>query len=130
MSFGILTLIVACGLVGPLLSGATRLAVPVVVGEIAAGVLVGQTGLREINPADPTVVFLSAVGFAMLMFVVGTHLPLRDAGLRQALRKAIDRRRALVRDRGARRVARLARLRDGASRPSSCCSWRRRARRS
>jgi len=88
MSFGILTLIVACGLVGPLLSGATRLAVPVVVGEIAAGVLVGQTGLREIDPADPTVVLLSAVGFAMLMFVVGTRLPLRDAGLRRALDKA------------------------------------------
>jgi Kef-type K+ transport system membrane component KefB len=88
MSFGILTLIVACGLAGPVLSGATRLAVPVVVGEIAAGVLVGQTGLREINPADPTVVFLSAVGFAMLMFVVGTHLPLRDPGLRRALRTA------------------------------------------
>jgi Kef-type K+ transport system membrane component KefB len=88
MSFGILTLIVTCGLVGPLLSGATRLAVPVVVGEIAAGVLVGRTGLREINSADPTVVFLSDVGFAMLMFVVGTHLPLRDAGLRGALRKA------------------------------------------
>jgi Kef-type K+ transport system membrane component KefB len=88
MSFGILTLIVACGLAGPVLSGATRLAVPVVVGEIAAGVLVGRTGLRAIDPADPTVVFLSAVGFAMLMFVVGTHLPLRDPGLRRALRTA------------------------------------------
>jgi Kef-type K+ transport system membrane component KefB len=88
MSFGILTVIVACGLAGPLLSAATRLAVPVVVGEIAAGVVIGQTGLREINPADPTVVFLSAVGFAMLMFVVGTHLPLRDPGLRRALRTA------------------------------------------
>jgi Kef-type K+ transport system membrane component KefB len=88
MSFGILTLIVACGLAGPLLSAGTRLAVPVVVGEIAAGVVIGQTGLREIDPADPTVVFLSAVGFAMLMFVVGTHLPLRDPGLRRALRTA------------------------------------------
>jgi Kef-type K+ transport system membrane component KefB len=88
MSFGILTLIVACGLAGPVLSGATRLAVPVVVGEIAAGVLVGRTGLRAIDPGDPTVVFLSAVGFAMLMFVVGTHLPLRDPGLRRALRTA------------------------------------------
>jgi Kef-type K+ transport system membrane component KefB len=88
MSFGILTLIVACGLIGPLLSGATRLAVPVVVGEIAAGVLVGQTGLREVNPADPTIIFLSSVGFAMLMFVVGTRLPLRDAGLRRALDRA------------------------------------------
>jgi Kef-type K+ transport system membrane component KefB len=88
VSFGILTLIVACGLAGPLLSGATRLAVPVVVGEIAAGVVVGQTGLREIDPADPTVVFLSAAGFAMLMFIVGTRLPLRDPGLREALRTA------------------------------------------
>ena len=88
MTFGILTLIVACGLAGPLLSGATRLAVPVVVGEIAAGVLVGKTGLGDIDTADPTVVFLSAVGFAMLMFVVGTHLPLRDSGLRGALRTA------------------------------------------
>ncbi len=88
MSFGTLTLIVACGLAGPLLSAATRLAVPVVVGEIAAGVVVGKTGLGDINTADPTVVFLSAVGFAMLMFVVGTHLPLRDRGLRGALRTA------------------------------------------
>jgi Kef-type K+ transport system membrane component KefB len=88
VTFGILTLIVACGLAGPLLSGASRLAVPVVVGEIAAGVLVGRTGLREIDSGDATVVFLSDAGFAMLMFVVGTHLPLRDPGLRTALRRA------------------------------------------
>ncbi len=86
MTFGVLTLIVACGLVGPLLSGASRLAVPVVVGEIAAGVLIGRTGLREIDTGDPTIVFLSDAGFAMLMFIVGTHLPLRDPGLRRALR--------------------------------------------
>jgi Kef-type K+ transport system membrane component KefB len=88
MSFAILTLIVACGLAGPLLSGASRLAVPVVVGEIAAGVLIGRTGLREIDTGDPTIVFLSDAGFAMLMFVVGTHLPLRDPGLRRALGRA------------------------------------------
>ncbi len=88
MTFGVLTLIVACGLVGPLLSGASRLAVPVVVGEIAAGVLLGRTGLREIDTGDPTIVFLADVGFAMLMFVVGTRLPLRDPGLRSALRGA------------------------------------------
>ena len=62
MTFGILTLIVACGLIGPLLASATRLAVPVVVGEIAAGVLLGRTGLREIHPDDPTLAFLSASG--------------------------------------------------------------------
>ena len=85
MTFGILTLIVACGLVGPLLASATRLAVPVVVGEIAAGVLLGRTGLQEIHPDDPTLTFLSAMGFAMLMFIVGTRLPLRDRGLRRAV---------------------------------------------
>jgi Kef-type K+ transport system membrane component KefB len=88
MTFGVLTLIVACGLVGPLLSKTTRLAVPIVVGEIAAGVLVGRTGLRELDTGDATVVFLSDAGFAMLMFVVGTRLPLRDPGLRRALRRA------------------------------------------
>ena len=85
MTFGILTLIVACGLVGPLLASATRLAVPVVVGEIAAGVLLGRTALREIHTDDPTLAFLSAMGFAMLMFIVGTRLPLRDRGLRRAI---------------------------------------------
>ena len=88
MTFGVLTLIVACGLAGPLLSGATRLAVPVVVGEIAAGVVIGRTGFGEINTNDPTIVFLADAGFAMLMFVVGTRLPLRDPGLRRALRGA------------------------------------------
>ncbi len=85
MTFGILTLIIACGLVGPLLASATRLAVPVVVGEIAAGIAVGQTGLREVHTDDPTLAFLSAMGFAMLMFIVGTRLPLRDRGLRDAI---------------------------------------------
>lgn len=88
MTFGVLTLIVACGLAGPLLSGATRLAVPVVVGEIAAGVVIGRTGFGEIDTSDPTIVFLADAGFAMLMFVVGTRLPLRDPGLRRALRGA------------------------------------------
>jgi Kef-type K+ transport system membrane component KefB len=88
MTFGVLTLIVACGLAGPLLSGATRLAVPVVVGEIAAGVIIGRTGFGEIDTNDPTIVFLADAGFAMLMFVVGTRLPLRDPGLRRALRGA------------------------------------------
>ena len=88
MTFGVLTVIIACGLVGPLLSKATGLAVPIVVGEIAAGVLIGRTGLRELHTNDATVVFLSDAGFAMLMFVVGTRLPLRDPALRRVLRPA------------------------------------------
>jgi Kef-type K+ transport system membrane component KefB len=89
MTFGTLTLIAACGLIGPLLSGASRLAVPVVVGEIAAGVVVGRTGFSWLDPTTPTALFLTDVGFAMLMFAVGTRLPLRDPGLRRALRRAL-----------------------------------------
>ena len=88
MSFGLLALIVTAGLAGPLLAGLPRLGLPLVVGEVAAGVLLGRTGLEWIDPAEPTTAFLSEVGFAMLMFVVGTHLPLRDAGMRSSIRPA------------------------------------------
>ena len=89
MTFGVLTLIAGCGLAGPLLSAATRLAVPVVVGEIIAGLVIGRTGFGLLDLTDPTLIFLSAVGFAMLMFVVGTRLPLRDARLRRTLGRAV-----------------------------------------
>jgi Kef-type K+ transport system membrane component KefB len=89
VTFGVLTLIAGCGLAGPLLSVASRLALPVVVGEIIAGLVVGRTGLGLLDLTDPTLIFLSAVGFAMLMFVVGTRLPLRDARLRRALGRAV-----------------------------------------
>ena len=67
---------------GPLLAALPRLGLPLVVGEIAAGVLLGRTGLGWIDAGEPTTAFLSEVGFAMLMFVVGTRLPLRAPGLR------------------------------------------------
>ncbi|HEU0192667.1 MAG TPA: cation:proton antiporter [Gaiellales bacterium] len=84
-----LTLIAGCGLAGPVLSAATRLALPVVVGEIIAGLVIGRTGFGVLDLSDPTLIFLSAVGFAMLMFVVGTRLPLRDERLRRALGRAV-----------------------------------------
>jgi Kef-type K+ transport system membrane component KefB len=77
MSLGTLALIGICGLTGPLLSAAGRGAIPAVVGEIAAGVIVGKTGFRIIDVADPTLSFLTDIGFAMLMFSVGMSVPLR-----------------------------------------------------
>jgi len=85
MTFADLALIVACGLVGPLLAGLPRFAPPVVVGEIAAGVVLGRTGFGVIDSAKPTLAFFAAVGFALLMFSVGTALPLRAPGLRSSL---------------------------------------------
>lgn len=86
MSFGILLAIVLAGLGGPLLGLSERRFVPVVIGEIAAGVLVGKTGLEIVDPGEPAVAFLGEVGFAMLMLTVGMHLPLRDPRLAGALR--------------------------------------------
>jgi hypothetical protein len=86
VDFGVLALIVLAGLMGPLLGAGRAAFVPVVVGEILAGVLLGRTGLDAVDPGDPTVRFLSDVGFAMLMFTVCAHLPLRDPRLPAALR--------------------------------------------
>jgi Kef-type K+ transport system membrane component KefB len=86
MSFSVLFIIVAAGLVGPLLAGIKRISIPLVVGEILAGVFIGKSGLGLINVNDPTLVFLAAVGFSLLMFLVGTHLPLRDPNLKKALK--------------------------------------------
>ncbi|MCC6832335.1 MAG: cation:proton antiporter [Thermoleophilia bacterium] len=85
MGFGTLALIIACGLAGPLLAGLPRLAPPLVVGELAAGVLVGRTGTGWVDPGTPTLRFLSDMGFALLMFSLGAALPLREPGLRAAL---------------------------------------------
>jgi Kef-type K+ transport system membrane component KefB len=55
VTFGLLALITTAGLAGPLLAALPRLGLPLVVGEIAAGVLLGRTGRA-------TVTFLSAPG--------------------------------------------------------------------
>jgi Kef-type K+ transport system membrane component KefB len=85
MSFGVLALVVAAGLIGPLLASMHHFAPPVIVGEIAAGVVIGKSGFDWIDPSDTLLTGLAAIGFALLMFVVGTHLPVRDRHLRSAL---------------------------------------------
>ncbi len=89
MSFGILFLIVACGLVGRLLAGARLFSMPLILGEIAAGVIVGRTGLNLLPTHDATLSFLSLVGLAMLEFLVGTRLPLRNPSLRADLKSGV-----------------------------------------
>ncbi len=80
-------MIVLAGLGGPLLALLGRSFVPVMIGEIVAGVLVGKTGLGAVHPDGATSAFLGQVGFAMLMLTAGMHLPLRDPRLLQSLRR-------------------------------------------
>lgn len=86
MSFGDLVVIVLAGLGGPLLALSRRTFVPLVIGEIIAGAIVGDAGLGAVDPHNATVAFLADVGFAMLMFTAGMHLPLRDRRVFASLR--------------------------------------------
>ena len=86
-NFGVntLALVTVVGLAGPLLASVPGLRIPVVIGELAAGLIIGRTGLGIVDPADPTFTLLANVGFALVMFVVGTHVPIRDATLRSSI---------------------------------------------
>ncbi len=55
--------------------------IPVIIGELLVGVVVGKTGFGIVDHTDPTFTLLANVGFALVMFVVGTHVPVRDSSL-------------------------------------------------
>ena len=74
---------------GPLLASVPRLRIPVVIGELAVGLLIGRTGFGLVDAADPTFNLLADIGFALVMFVVGTHVPIRDVTLRSSIPRAV-----------------------------------------
>ena len=74
-------------LVGPLLSAVRVTRIPVVVGELAVGTVIGTTGFGWAHPDDPVFSFLAQAGFALVMMVAGSQVPVRDARLRGALAK-------------------------------------------
>lgn len=81
MTFAELALICAVALVGPLLSLQRLLRVPVIVGELAVGFALGVTGLNILEATDTTFSFLAEIGFGLVMFVAGSHMPMRDRRL-------------------------------------------------
>jgi Kef-type K+ transport system membrane component KefB len=85
VDFAMLAIIVMAGLVGPLLAYPRRWLVPVVVGELIVGIILGRTGLGHLDASDPTFSFLADIGFGLVMFVAGTHVPVRDSRLRHSL---------------------------------------------
>lgn len=91
IGFGTLAVIVVAAMVGPLLASVPRLRLPVVVGELLAGIILGKTGFGLLDHTDPTFELLANVGFALVMFVVGTHVPIRDRAQRTAVPAALVR---------------------------------------
>lgn len=86
VSFTTLAVIGLVGILGPLPSLPRHWHVPVVLGELLGGVALGRTGIGYLHADDPTLTLLAAVGFALVMFVAGTHVPIRQCGMRPALR--------------------------------------------
>ena len=51
-----------------------RLSLPVVVGEILAGIIIGDSGLQLVGEHDPMLEVLALLGFAYLMFLSGLEV--------------------------------------------------------
>lgn len=86
MTFTILALIMAAGLLGPLIALPRSTHLPVVLGELLGGLILGKTGLNVLHSDDPSFTALADVGFALVMFVAGSHVPIREPALRTAFR--------------------------------------------
>ncbi len=85
MNFLALALIAVVALAGPLLALPRRWHLPIMLGELLAGIVIGRTGLAVVDAADPTFTLLADIGFALIMFVSGTHVPVGNARIRSAL---------------------------------------------
>ena len=86
---GILTLLLVFGLMGPLLARSKRLALPVAVGEIAIGAVFGESGFNLVPVNDQVLTFVSQVGFALVMMMVGSHIDIRALAKSGMLNRAI-----------------------------------------
>ncbi len=119
VSFYPLLLVVLLAFLTPLLLGRLRhIRIPVVVGEILAGMIFGRSGLNIIQP-DPWLELLATLGFAYLMFLSGLEIDVSALGAAprhswwsaaQYARQAGYRRRAHVCADARRRSQRRVRL--------------------
>ena len=68
-------------LVPILLSRFKKLSLPIVVGEIIAGILIGRSGLGWVQQHDPTLDLLAEFGFVFLMFLSGMEIDFSSLNL-------------------------------------------------
>src|SRR5438552_11996850 len=64
----LIAIFVAAKLLGEL---AERIGQPAVLGELSGGVIVGVSGLRLVDPRDPTIYLLAQLGIILLLFLIG-----------------------------------------------------------
>ncbi|RAV32906.1 cation:proton antiporter [Corynebacterium heidelbergense] len=91
MNFAQLSLICLVAIIGPALWLSKTARVPVVIGELAVGLALGATGFRVLQAGDPTFSFLADIGFALVMFIAGSHVPVRNPALKKGAVKGAAR---------------------------------------
>ncbi len=80
-SFAPLLLVVFLAFLVPLtLARVKRLRLPIVVGEIIAGMIVGRSGFNWVNAQDPVLELLAEFGFVFLMFLSGMEIDFSKIG--------------------------------------------------
>ncbi|MEJ2597124.1 MAG: monovalent cation:proton antiporter family protein [Anaerolineales bacterium] len=80
-SFAPLLLVIFLAFLVPLvLARMKRLRLPIVVGEIIAGMIVGRSGFNWVNTNDPILVLLAEIGFVFLMFLSGMEIDFSKIG--------------------------------------------------
>ena len=81
VSFYPLLIVVTLALVVPItLSRFKRLRLPIVVGEIIAGIVIGRSGLGWVQQHDPILDLLAELGFVFLMFLSGMEIDFSSIG--------------------------------------------------
>ncbi len=77
----LLVVVLLAFLVPFLISQFKRLKLPIVVGEIIAGILIGRSGLALVANHDPILDLLSEFGFVFLMFLSGLEIDFSNLSL-------------------------------------------------
>lgn len=89
MSFAVLALLCAVAMLGPVLSLNRMMHIPVVIGELLVGMVLGRSGFQIVDSNNEILTFLAQIGFALVMFVAGTHVPLRQSAMLKGLTRGV-----------------------------------------
>ncbi len=85
----LIALVLAAGLLGPLLSISKRFGIPVAIGEILVGVVIGASGFHWVDAHDATIKLLSQIGFALVMMWSASHINVREVFASKVLGMAL-----------------------------------------